>query len=251
MRRILMITVWYLLAADAAAQEPKNIDYDEQLWYGYFNQTRFNARWGMWLDVQYRTKNHFIRHPFQFVVRPGLTYYINDQTRLTGGYAYFIHYPADNHPGIAQPEHRFWQQVQWQTVYKKVSTQQAFRFEQRFRREVDAPDRLGEDYHFNYRMRFNFQMQVPLTSKRFEKGDVSFVVGNEVMVNFGKQIVYNYFDQNRFSTGLRYYYRGRNNLLLGYQHVFVASSQKATYRVIQAIRLTLFHNMDLRKKPGT
>ncbi len=250
MRKIMMITVWYLLAADAVAQDPKTIDHDEQIWYGYFNQTRFNKHWGMWMDMQYRTKNHFVRDPFQFVVRPGLTYYINDQTRLTGGYAYFIHYPADNHPGIAQPEHRFWQQIQWQTVYKKISTQQAFRFEQRFRRKVEAPNELGEGYHFNYRLRFNVQMQVPLTTKRFEKGDLSLVIGDEVMVNFGKQIVYNYFDQNRFSTGLRYYFKGRNNVLLGYQHVFVASSQKANYRVIQAIRLTLFHHMDLRQDRG-
>lgn len=227
--------------------QQKHVEYDEQLWFGYFNHARFNERWGIWLDVQFRTRDHFVKDPFQFLVRPGLTYYINDQTRVTAGYAYFLHYPTDNHPEVAQPEHRFWQQVQWQTIYKKIATQQAFRFEQRFRREVKGPDELGEDYDFNYRIRFNFQVQVPLRNKRFEKGDLSLVAGDELMINFGKQIVFNYFDQNRFLAGLRYYYKGRNNILLGYQHVFAGSSQKASYKVMNSLRLTLFHNIDLRK----
>ncbi len=235
------------IAACSGIAQQKEVGYDEQLWFGYFNNTRFNERWGLWLDVQFRTKDHFVRDPFQFLVRPGLTYYINDRTRLTGGYAYFLHYPADNHPEIARPEHRFWQQIQWQTVYRKISTQQTFRFEQRFRQEVEAPDKLGSGYDFNYRMRANFQIQVPLSSKRFEQGDLSLVVGDEIMVNFGKQIVYNYFDQNRFLTGLRYYYQDRNSILFGYQHIFVGLSQKSHYRVLHTLRLTLLHNLDLRK----
>src|SRR5436190_23960690 len=87
----------------------------EQLWFGYFNQTRFSNKWGMWADLHLRTKEDFFTNFSQSIIRLGLTYYLKDEVKVTVGYAYVNHFPADNHKNISQPEHRPWQQLQWHT----------------------------------------------------------------------------------------------------------------------------------------
>ena len=219
----------------------------EQVWTAYFNQTRFSNKWGMWFDVQLRTKDDFFNHLSQFLIRPGITYYVNDNVRLTAGYAHFWFYPADNHSKITQPENRFWQQVQWFTKYKRNRTVQALRLEERDRRKILNDSTLASGYTFNYRLRYNFSWQIPL-SKEVKKGSWSFVLGNEVFINFVNQITYNYFDQNRFFTGLAYNTSTTDYLQFGYMNIFQQLATGNNYRSTSIARVAYLHNLDLRKK---
>src|SRR6187549_3004386 len=82
------------MATHAQAQTPdKHIHEREQLWLGYFNQTRFSNKWGMWIDVHYRMTDNFVDRPFQFLFRPAVTYFIKDNLRVQVGYAYAHHFP--------------------------------------------------------------------------------------------------------------------------------------------------------------
>ena len=83
----------------------KQIQHSQQVWSGYFNQTRFSEKWGAWADVHLRTKEDFFTQYSQALVHLGLTFYLNNDAKLTTGYAYVHHFPADNHKNIAQPEH--------------------------------------------------------------------------------------------------------------------------------------------------
>jgi hypothetical protein len=219
----------------------------EQVWTAYFNQTRFSNKWGMWLDVQLRTKDDFFSHLSQFLIRPGITYYVNDNVKLTAGYAHFWFYPQDNHSKVTQPEHRLWQQVQWITKYNRNRTIQAFRLEERYRRKVLNDSMLASGYNFNYRLRYNFSWQIPL-SKEVKKGSLTFILNNEVFVNFGKQITYNYFDQNRFFTGFAYNTTPTSYVQFGYMNIFQQLSTGNSYRSTNIARVAYLHNLDLRKK---
>jgi hypothetical protein len=75
----------------------------QQIWTGYFNQTRFSDKWGLWADVHLRTKKDFFNDLSQGIVRLGLTYYVTDDAKLTAGYAFVNHFPSDNHKNISQP----------------------------------------------------------------------------------------------------------------------------------------------------
>src|SRR4051812_23011006 len=151
------------------AQAEKKMQTQQQVWLGYFNQARFSKRWGMWLDLQLRTKENFFTEFSQSIIRPGITYYISDATKLSAGYAYISHYPADNHAHVTQPEHRPWQQVQWHTKYSKLRTMQYLRLEERFRRKILNDSTLADGYNFNFRVRYSFLLQVPLTNKPITK----------------------------------------------------------------------------------
>lgn len=202
----------------------------------------------MWLDLHLRTKEDFFDNFSQSIFRPGITYYLNDATKLTAGYAYVSHYPADNHKDVTQPEHRPWQQIQWHNQYAKIRTMQWFRLEERFRRKILNDSQVASGYNFNYRVRYNFFLQAPLSKKGFQPHTVTFVVNDEVHVNFGKQIVYNYFDQNRFFVGFAYQTNKTDQLQAGYMNLFQQLPAGNQYRLINAARIFYFHNLDLRRK---
>lgn len=248
MKSIIIGLILWLIISPAYSQT-KTTQHLEQIWLGYFNQTRVNSKWGYWLDVQLRTKDNFVDSLSQFLFRPGITYYIDNHTKLTLGYAYVNHFPADDHPDISAPEHRIWQQVQWHTNYSRIRTMQWFRLEERYRRKISNGE-LGDGYNFNFRIRYNFLMQVPIGAKMYEKGAWSWVINDEVHVNFGKRIVYNYFDQNRFFTGFNYFLNKKDNIQFGYMNLFQQLSAGNKYRSLHVARVFFFHNLDLRKDKG-
>jgi hypothetical protein len=218
----------------------------EQLWVAYFNQARLSNKWGTWVDLHLRTKEKFFTNFAHTIARVGLTYYINDNTRLTAGYAYINHFPSDNHANISRPEHRPWQQIQWNTRGQKVRLTHGIRLEERFRRKIKSHDELAVGHNFNWRVRYNFLAAFPLAKNSYAPKTWSFVVNDEILINAGKEIVYNYFDQNRFFVGLNYHLNAQNNIQVGYMNVFQQLAAGNVYKSIHAARLFYFHNLDLR-----
>ena len=244
---ILLLLVLFSLKLNLLSQT-KQTETIRQTWFGYFNQTRFSNKWGAWTDIHLRTKEDFFSDLSQSIIRLGFTYYLNDDTKLTAGYAYVSHYPADNHKNVTMPEHRSWQQLQWHSKYSKLRLMQWFRLEERFRRKILNDDELAEGYNFNFRARYNFFLMVPVSKNKFQPKSLSFVVNDEMHINFGKQIVYNYFDQNRFFLGLAYHVNKQDNLQVGYMNVFQQLASGNKYRSNHVARVFYFHNLDLRKK---
>ena len=244
-------SVIFLLVAFelSASSQVKHTQHVEQVWLGYFNQTRFSNKWGMWADLHLRTKEDFFTNFSQAIVRLGLTYYLNDDAKLTAGYAYVNHFPGDNHQNISQPEHRPWQQLQWHNRYNRLRLMQWFRLEERFRRKVVSDDELGTGYSFNFRARYNFFAQFPLSRRKFSAHSLTFVLNNELHVNFGKQVVNNYFDQNRFFVGFAYLINPHDNIQFGYMNLFQQLAAGNQYKRIDAARVFYFHNLDLRHRP--
>ena len=228
--------------------QTKQTEHLQQAWFGYFNQTRFSNKWGVWGDFHLRTREDFTNDLSQSIIRVGLTYYLKDDTKLTAGYAYVSHYPADNHKNVTMPEHRPWQQLQWHTRSAKLRLMQWIRLEERFRRKILNDDELAEGYNFNFRARYNIFAQFPLSKKSFQPKTFSFVVNDELHVNFGEQVVYNYFDQNRFFAGFAYHANKHDNLQVGYMNVFQQLASGNKYRSNHVARIFYFHNLDLRKK---
>ncbi|HYE55231.1 MAG TPA: DUF2490 domain-containing protein [Chitinophagaceae bacterium] len=224
----------------------KQTTHVQQVWLAYFNQTRFSDKWGLWADVHLRTKEDFAEDLSTFIGRVGIMYYINDNAKLTAGYGYVNHFPAGA-TTISQPEHRPWQQFQWHTKYPKARLMQYIRLEERFRRKIENNE-LADGHLFNYRLRYNIFYNVPLSKNAFAPRTLSFIANDELHINFGKEIVYNYFDQNRFFIGLGYHLNARDQLQFGYMNLFQQLGSGNQYRNIHAVRVYFAHNLDVRKK---
>ncbi len=247
-RKTIGILFFTLSNLMADAQSKKSITDVQQVWLGYFNQTRLTNKIGFWAEAQLRTKEDFTTQFSQSIGRIGLTYYVNDVTKLTAGYAYINHYPADNHGKISRPENRIWQQVQWHTKYGAKRMMQWIRLEERYRRKILNDSTLASGSNFNFRIRYNLLYEVPLSKKGPVANTFSFIVNDEVHINFGKQVVYNTFDQNRFFVGLKYATNATDNIQFGYMNLFQQLSSGNAYRSIHAARVFYFHNLDLRQK---
>ena len=247
LNKCMLIIPFIFLLSENLFSQTKQTETVQQIWIGYFNQTRF-GKWGTWTDIQLRTKEEFVSDLSQTIFRFGLTYYLKDHLKLTAGYAYISHYPSDNHENVTMPEHRPWQQLQWHHNYSKFRLMQWFRLEERFRRKILNDDELAEGYNFNFRIRYNIFAQFPLNKKSFQPKTLSFTVNNEVHINFGKQVVYNYFDQNRFFVGFAYHVNKTDNLQFGYMNVFQQLATGNEYRNGHVARVFYFHNLDVRKK---
>ena len=125
---------------------------------------------------------------------------------------------------------------------------QWIRLEERYRRKIVNDSTLGSGYNFNFRLRYNIWYELPLSSKGIVPYSLSFIANDEVHINFGKEIVYNYFDQNRFFLGFKYRFSERANVQFGYMNVFQQLAAGNKYKSIHGTRVFLFHNFDLRKK---
>jgi len=234
-----------LAIGQQAFSQTKESDTEEQLWLGYFNQTRFTERSGLWLDLHLRFTGDFINDPFLAIGRIGYTYYASDHVKLTAGYAYAPRFSTTGGPTV--PEHRPWQQIQWVEKKSWFTLMQWIRLEERFREQVTDGELTG-DYNFNYRIRYNLAFTIPLKGKQVVAKTPFLFANNEVMINFGKEIVYNYFDQNRAFVGLGYQFTSHLNAQLGYMYIFQQLPAGNKYLNVNAIRLFVFHNLDLRKK---
>lgn len=244
------VAFYVLILALISANElcaQKTVIEDEQTWLGVFTQYRLTDRWGIWNDAHIRLKNDFVQKPSQFIVRLGPTFYLTDDVRLTATYNYIQHFPDEGHQNISQPEHRLMQQVQWFTKIKPLRLMQWVRMEERWRHKIKDDDELAEGYNFNWRARYNLALFVPLGKNGFSPGGFQFLVSDELLINLGKNIVYNYFDQNRFFAGFVYQTSSHAQLQLGYSNVFQQLSAGNRFREQHVIRLFYFHNFDFRK----
>lgn len=237
---VLMMTV--------ATMAQKKSTSENQVWGSYNNQTRLSNKWGLWGDFHLRTKENYFNDFSTGIARVGLMYYLSDNTKLTAGYAYVHNYPQAGHTDIARPEHRPWQQVQWHNKFPNLRLMQYVRLEERFRRKIKDNDELAGGYNFNWRTRYNILVNFALNKKPFAPKTISYFINDEVHINFGNEIVYNSFDQNRLFAGLQYHANSHDVLQVGLMYLFQQLPSGNNYRHIYAPRISYFHNLDLRKK---
>lgn len=234
-----------LLLAALPLRAQKRYVEEEQLWVGVLNQTRFSQHWSGTADVHLRLHDNFVNNLYQGVARVGLTYHLTEDVRLSAGYAYAYLFAAGDRT-VGQPEHRPWQQVQWSSTFPQARLTQRVRLEERFRQRVVNNEELAADYNFNYRARYSAALFLPLTKAAFEPGGLQFMLQEEVMANFGREIIYNYFDQNRLFAGLVYQVSKQAQVQGGYMHLFQQLPAGNVYRNQHSIRVFYSYNLDLR-----
>lgn len=122
---------------------------------------------------------------------------------------------------------------------------QWIRLEERYRQNISAGE-VTDDYNFNFRIRYNVSMTIPLKGRQVVPKTPFIFLNDEVHINFGKDIVYNYFDQNRLFAGLGYQFTSHLNAHLGYMYVFQQLPEGNEYVHTNAIRLFVFYNLDFR-----
>ncbi len=252
---LLLLGLLMATPGNLLAQNEKNVANQSLAWGAYFGTHRLSERWSVWSELQLR-RAEFLAEWQQVLPRVGVNYHLNPNVIFTVGYAYLWTYPYGKQPlPLDGPryEHRPWQQVTLLHNSGKVSFAHRFRLEQRFLQNWTAADpatgrrSIREGYEWQNRMRYRFLLTLPFPAAADRRPKWFATAYDEIFVNFGRNIGYNLFDQNRLGATLGYWLKRSLNLQVGYMNQAI---QKANGRDVEnnhALTLFVTHNLDLRK----
>ncbi len=235
-----LVFVLAILGLKGLSQESaKQIKKVNQLWGGYYSNIILSEKWAINSDLQYRTKDWY-EHPSQALGRTGLNYKINDKFSVTVGVAHFRFYVNDV---VTRGEWRPWQEIAINDSYRKLKIIHRFRVEERFNQKTEKNSPVNS-YGFNWRFRYKLDLQYQLLSIK-EKRKFSLTLGNEILINAGSEITYNYFDQNRSSVGLLIELNKNFSLQPQFIYIWQQEANGKTLDKISVIRLNLIHKIKL------
>lgn len=217
---------------------------DYQLWQAFFQQGRISKHAGYWIDIHHRNKNGFVQNLNTELFRFGGTYFVNNQNRLTAGYAYILHFPSLENQKFVRQEHRPWQMYQYVHKGKKLSLQGALRAEQRFLQKTRG-ETIVPGYDFRLRFRLAVIFSYKLNKTKLPCGDILLVLNNEAMVNGYSSDKFKVFDQNRAFAGIGFQITETFQVQAGYMHFYFATAKG--YDHAHVPRIFFIHTPDFRK----
>lgn len=206
-------------------------------WFALFNSTKLTDKWGLAFDFQVRSADNwgYIRN---VLVRPGITYYLNEKSNITAGYLYVPSFSRQLDVKSSLLEQRIWEQFIYNHKLKSAFVTHRARLEQRFI-ETNTADNI-----FAQRLRYFVRLVQPLGvyHERFDKG-VFLALQDEVFLNVQNKELLNdhFFDQNRFYIAIGYRVSKKIDIEGGYLNQYVRGAQtKTSNRVAQLAVYTRF-----------
>ena len=235
----------FLTFSFLSAQTEKNVDHQSLLWTRYYNLLTINNKWSLHSEFDNRVfLNSFENNLYEFRVQG--RYKINKDIEVGAGYAYFsvATQVPENTFGFRIPENRGQQDVMWKQDIGKITLLQRFQVEERFFHNADK-EGLVSGTTFFWRFRYRIQGEYSFWKK--ESQYLKAIVYDELMINAGKNVVKNTFDQNRIYAALQYGVNKNIALELGYLNSFQQRASGVDYFDRDIIRFTFFHKINLQK----
>jgi hypothetical protein len=215
----------------------KDVNEQMQTWISLNTVTKISDHWGIVADAHIRENEFFDSNNFYFL-RGGITYIPNASVSITGGYAHMWLAPTKEGWSTYADENRIYQQAQLLTKVGKVSILQRIRNEQRWQEKIANDEPTGE-LKFTDRVRYLASFTIPVFSN---KKLPSLVVSDEILIQFGKEVVYNTFDQNRLFVGIRQNINPKLSYDFGYMNVYQQKSNGYQYDMNHTLRLFFYLN---------
>jgi hypothetical protein len=243
-----LLTGWMLVfctsAYIASAQtKAKEINRQYQAWVSINSIARLSGKWGVSIDLHER-RNNFFKDPSFHFIRFGVNYWLNENIILTTGYGHMWLAPSTIGWKTFANENRIYEQVQMTSKISKVSMFQRLRNEQRWQQKITDDKATGQN-KFTDRIRYLLNFTIPV----FKNPKCpSLVVADELCIQFGKEIVYNTFEQNRVFVGLKQKLTKDISFDLGYMLVKQQKSSGYQYDVNETFRWFFYFMPDWRKK---
>lgn len=236
--KVLFILFPLVLLSQTAKE--KEINQQFQTWVSLNTVTKFSPHWGVVADVHLRTNDFFQDNNF-FFLRGGISYIPNSKFTFTGGYAHMWLAPRNPTWSTFSDENRLYQQVQMNTKSGNVSIVHRIRNEQRWQ-EIIVNDVATGNNKFSNRVRYLLSTTIPVFKK---KTAPSLVISDELLVQFGQDIVYNTFDQNRFFIGIKQTINPKLSFDFGYMNVYQQKATGYQYDMNHTLRLFFYLNSSI------
>lgn len=239
--KVLVVLFPFLIFGQGVTK--KEVNQQVQTWVSLNTVTKFSEHWGVAADAHIRENGFFESNNFYFL-RGGIAYIPNSSVSLTAGYAHMWLAPTREGWSTYADENRIYQQAQLVTKIGKVSVLQRLRNEQRWQEKMVNDEPTGEN-RFTNRVRYLASFNIPIFSN---KKLPSLVLSDEILIHFGKEVVYNTFDQNRLFVGIKQNISPKLSFDFGYMNVYQQKYSGYQYDMNHTIRLFFYLNSSLKHK---
>jgi hypothetical protein len=225
-----------------AQTKQKEINRQSQAWISINTTAKIAGKWGFMADLHER-RNNFFKDPSFHFVRFGINYWLKENIIATLGYGHMWVAPSVAGWHTFSNENRIYEQVQMTSKIGKISMLQRLRNEQRWQQKMANDDATGQN-KFTNRVRYLLSFLIPVSKNTKIP---SLVVADELCIQFGKEIVYNTFDQDRVFVGIKQKITKDLSFDLGYMFLKQQKSSGYQYDVNNTFRWFFYYTPDFRK----
>ena len=223
-----------------AQTKPKEITRRYKSWFSINSEIHINKQWSLLADVHIR-RNQFLNESSFYFVRTGIAYHINKDVYVAAGYAHLWGAPTTPGWKTYSQENRVYQQLQYSSFLGKINILQRLRNEQRWQQKISNDIYTGQN-RFTNRIRYLLSVTIPVFKKQTLP---SLVVADELHIQFGKEVVYNTFDQNRIFIGIKQKINKQLSVDMGYMQVYQQKYSGYQYDLNHTFRLFFYYNPSL------
>lgn len=231
-------------------QAQKQITHQSQYWLRYYGKYQLSPKSEINLEIDDRRFFKNNRQANWVLPRVTVTYKLGAGWSAGVGFAYYTSTnPADPSvfSTITVPELRPHLELDYKQDAADLSINHRFKLEERWTRN-STNNKLTDGYNFKSRFRYQLQLQYPIVKKANAAGALNAKVADEIMLNLGRSVVNNTFDQNRAYVALNYGLSNHFQVELGYMNYFQERSSGRQYYQRDIARLTLYHSINFYKK---
>ncbi|MFT4155628.1 DUF2490 domain-containing protein [Parafilimonas sp.] len=215
-----------------------------QTWVSLNAYMRIGRKWGIMNDLHLRTNHFFATNNFS-LVRIGAVYWLSDKISVAAGYTRIWIAPASGNLHQYSDGDWIYQQVQYVSKKKKNSIGIYVRLlnEQRWQQRIINDKKGGIIFSDRVRLLGNFTS--PVSKKFYVPAPV---LADELHIQFGKDIVYNTFYQNRIFIGIKQNITHSLYFDFGYMQVYQQKANGYQYNHNNTLRLFFYYKPYFRKK---
>lgn len=130
------------------------------------------------------------------------------------------------------------------TKVNTISLLQRIRNEQRWQQKI-VNDKFTGDYKFTDRIRYLLSFTIPVSKNKHYP---AIAVADEIAVQFGQEVIYNTFEQNRVFLGIKQQVTKDLSFDLGYMLLYQQKSTGYQYDLNRTFRWFFYYTPDWRKK---
>ena len=249
----LTVVMWCLMGSHIARAQDINVqqnftapqkhftNYDSGAWLGLYTTYWLSEKWGYYGEYHLRRAD-FMNRMSKLYLRFGVNYKVDTHFRLTLGVV--NRYTWSDHPEWATeetyvPEYRFWEQALFNAKYFGMKIYHQLRTEQRWKRSTKITD---PTYYYYNRFRYKLLAYAPIFGHLLETNSLFFTFYNEIFMQAGEKVQFNYFEDNRTYVGLGYGLTDSVHLHIGYMKSF-GQLNAFEFRDNDIFRLSIYHKL--------
>ncbi|HMO32661.1 MAG TPA: DUF2490 domain-containing protein [Lacibacter sp.] len=241
--RFWLLSGLLFITLPAAAQRLREVQEQTHVWWSINSQARVSSKWSVAADVHIRRTDFLASNSF-FFVRAAAVYHVTPNLAVSAGPGKLWLANRSGATELFSNENRLVEQAVLTQRLGRVQLLHRLRLEQRWQQKVVNFIPVDEIRYTN-RYRYMLGVTIPLSTNRNVPA-LNFV--DEVLLQSGRDIVYNTFDQNRLFAGIRQQVTPSLAFDFGYMLVYQQRLSGFQYSRNHTLRWFFFWQPDWRKK---